>query len=676
MNINIPVADAGMIFKRYRSQLKKLGINILGDLLYHLPFRYDDLRIISKIGDLQTGETVTIQGEVIFIDNIFTKRWKKIQKAKIADNTGQIEVAWFNQPFLSKVIHIGDKISIAGKVDYFSGSLTMQSPEYEIIVGGELLHTARLVPVYPETKGISSKWLRRQIYKTLQDNKQNILEFIPESIIKNNHLLPLLEALEKIHFPHLMKDVVDAKKRLAFDELLLIQLAAMKKRKEWECNLNSPIFKIKPFIDKINMLIESLPFTLTKSQKEALEDIFNDMSTSTPMNRLLEGDVGSGKTIVAAIAMYIAKLNGYQSTLMAPTEILAQQHYDMISKLLCNFDVGVELITGNKKINKNKNENKIDILIGTHALLFQNTYIHNIGFVIIDEQQRFGVTQRSTIRKKGVNPHLLSMTATPIPRTIALTLYGDLDLSILNEMPIGRKKIKTWLVPSEKRNKCYSWIEKEIIENNSQTFIICPFIDESESMQTIKAASKEFDRLKKDIFPNLKIGLLHGKMKSKEKDNILNAFRKKEFDILVATPVVEVGIDISNATIMVIEASERFGLSQLHQLRGRVGRGNKQSYCILFTESTSTSTSTRLKAMENMDQGRDLAELDLRMRGSGELFGTMQHGTRQFKIADFSDNSLIQKTKNEAKIIFNNFKQYPYILEKVNRLIINEVSPD
>ncbi|OGH29457.1 MAG: hypothetical protein A3E40_01900, partial [Candidatus Levybacteria bacterium RIFCSPHIGHO2_12_FULL_37_9] len=587
MDLQTTILEAGGIYKKYASRLEKLNIKRLSDFLFHIPFRYDDYSLISKIGNVQRGEVVTIQGTVVEIKNELTKNWKRLQKAKVQDQTGSIDVIWFNQPYLVNVIRKGENISLSGKIDWYLHKIVLQSPEYEI-GSSETIHTGRLVPVYSETRGVSSKWLRRQIYKILQDNKQKMLEYIPSSILKNNDLISLIEALEQIHFPKKLEYAEKARKRLAFNELFLIQLAALQKRFEWQNKLTSQPLEISRYKKQIEQFWENLPFDLTNAQKKAVSDIFRDLGSTRPMNRLLEGDVGSGKTVVSAIAMYLSFLNGFQSVFMAPTEILAQQHYNTINNLLSPFNVRVEIVTGSKKGRiMNQESNKFDILVGTHAVLGKKINFDKLGLVVIDEQQRFGVEQRAIIRQKGKNPHLLTMTATPIPRTIALTMYGDLDLSYLDEMPKGRKYIKTWLVNREKRNSAYEWIEKQINQTKSQAFIICPFIEESESMQTVRAATKEYGNLKKNIFPNLKLGMLHGKLKAKEKEKVLQDFRDKKTDILVATPVVEVGIDIPNATIMLIEASERFGLAQLHQLRGRVGRGDKQSYCLLFTESKS-----------------------------------------------------------------------------------------
>ncbi len=699
MNLGSPIKEGGKFYKIMASRLEKLGITTFGDFLYHIPSRYEDYSLISSIARIQAGEIVTIQGEIVDIKNELTKNWKRLQKATVADVTGQIDVVWFNQPFLLRVIKKGDRISLSGKIDWFSNKLVLTTPEYELLYEkNRTIHTGRLVPIYPETHGVSSKWLRRQVDKILNDITQNLIEYIPTSIKENNNLIDLKDAIEQIHFPKNKESAVKARERLAFDELFLMQLASLERRKIWEKDLEGSQFSISKFNKQIQAFWEKLPFELTNAQKRAVKDILGDLASKKPMNRLLEGDVGSGKTVVSAIAMYVAYLNGFQSVLMAPTEILANQHYKTILDLLSPLEVHVGLATGSKKIGiknqelgikgkktkKNHNSSFIihnskinfDILVGTHAVLSKNINFDNLGLVVIDEQQRFGVEQRSIIRQKGNNPHVLTMTATPIPRTVALTLYGDLDLSYLDEMPVGRKKIKTWLVPAEKRESAYEWIDRQISQNNDQAFIICPFIEESESLQTVKAATKEYDRLQKEVFKNLKVDLLHGKLKSKEKNAVLQDFKEKKFDILVATPVVEVGIDVPNATIMLIEASERFGLAQLHQLRGRVGRGEKQSYCLLFTESKNPATIQRLKAMERMFVGAQLAELDLKLRGPGELYGTMQHGAKQLKIASFSDFPLIEKTRRVAQNIYPQLTKYPLLQKKLQGITAKQVSPD
>lgn len=681
----MPIDQVSRSYKMYAGKLEKLGITKLQDFLFHIPFRYEDYSLISKIANVQAGETVTIQGTIKEIKNQYTRKFKTLQKAVISDDTGSLSLIWFNQPFLTRVLKTGDSVSLSGKVELDKNKFVLISPNYEVVFNNQTIHTGRLVPIYPETRGVSSKWLRRQVFNILE-KKNEIKDYLPEKLLKENNLINLSDAVYKIHFPNTLEDAKKARERLSFDELFEIQLAALMRKKTWQ----EKEIKKEWTIDnlKINKLIELLPFELTNAQKNAIDDILKDLSSKKAMNRLLEGDVGSGKTIVAAISIYIAFLNGFQSAFMAPTEILAKQHYRTISDLLSPFGVKVGLQTGSSKYQILSRRNKkakiqntkyqildTDILVGTHAVISKKVNFKNLGLVVIDEQQRFGVEQRSIIRQKGNNPHLLTMTATPIPRTVALTMYGDLDLSILDEMPGGRVKIKTWLVPPLKRESAYAWIENQV-KNGNQVFIVCPFIEESESMMTVKAATKEFERLKKDVFLSLNLGLLHGKLKSKEKDEVLNKFRNRKIDILVSTPVVEVGIDIPNATIMLIEEAERFGLAQLHQLRGRVGRGDKQSYCLLFTQSTSPQTLERLKSLETIFSGALLAELDLKLRGPGQIYGTAQHGIPNLKVASFSDFNLIEKTKREAIKILPEINNYPLLLKKVSQINLKQVSPD
>jgi ATP-dependent DNA helicase RecG len=692
MNLQTPLTLASRIYKMYSTRLENLGITTVGDFLFHLPSRYEDYSLVSKTNQIQIGETVTIQGQVLDIKTNYMRggRIKTMQKATVTDDTGSIELTWFNQPFLTKTILPGSTISASGTVQRFGKKLSLSSPEFEILYDGQggAIHTARLIPIYPETKGVSSKWLRRQIHNILEQYESEIHEYMPQTILEKNHFMNLLEALKEVHYPRTLETATQARERLAFDELFLLQLASKTRRDAWEKQKQTQPYEIKKFQKQIEACITSLPFQLTGAQQKAIDEILSDLIKNKPMNRLLQGDVGSGKTVVAAVAMYTAYLNGFQSVLMAPTEILANQHYKSIEKLLSPLGVKVDLVTGSKKyesrIKKKKDEthdssfiiHDSHIIVGTHAVLNEKLQFKNLGLIIIDEQQRFGVEQRGLIKQKGENPHLLTMTATPIPRTVALTMYGDLDLSYLNEMPIGRKKVKTWVVPPEKRDAAYVWIKKQIQETDSQTFIVCPFIEPSESMETVKAVNKEYERLSKDVYNDLHLGLLHGKLKAKEKDEVLQKFKNKEFDILVATPVVEVGIDVPNATIIMIEAAERFGLAQLHQLRGRVGRGEKQSYCLLFTDSRSSLNSQRLKGMETIFSGAELAELDLRLRGPGNLYGTAQHGIPKLKVASFSDQIMIQKARYSADEIFEDLDKYPALKEKINEVTLQIVSPD
>lgn len=663
IKLNTSVSNLYLVGPTYASRLAKLGIITVSDLLHHFPFRYDDFSLISKIAKVQPGETVTICTELISIKNVFTKNGKKMQEAVIADNTGSIHAVWFNQIYLAQTLKIGDKLNLSGKIDFFGHKLVLFSPEYEIIKNpftlrneGQLntIHTGRLVPVYPETYGVSSKWLRSRIASLLPIVIPQIEDFLPEEIRLKNNLITLQSALQTIHFPDSKIDLERAIERLSFDELFLIQLNSLKRKKDWQKETTGPSFEITKYQKKIAEFIQKLPFKLTTAQERVIQEIFVDLDKINPTNRLLQGDVGSGKTVVAAICFYLAYLNGYQSAFMAPTEILANQHYETIKKFLEPLGLKIGLFTSTT--NKIKNliiNDKFNIYIGTHALLSEKIKFNKLGLVVIDEQHRFGVTQRAALQKKGLNPHLITMTATPIPRTIALTLYQELEISVIDEMPIGRQLIKTWVVPAEKRKNAYEWIKKQIIDHQTQAFIICPLIEESETLQTVKSAKYEFEHLSKEVFPKLKLGLLHGRLKSKEKDEVLQKFRNNQINILVSTPVVEVGLDIPNATIILIEASDRFGLAQLHQLRGRVGRSEKSSYCLLFTENTNPQVLTRLKALEKLHIGIKLAELDLKLRGPGDIFGTRQHGIINLKIAKLTDLTLIEKSKKTAKDLIN-----------------------
>lgn len=666
-------------------RLKSLNIFTFWDLLNYFPNRFENYSLISKIGSLQEGELVTVKGQIVDSKNVFTRRGLKIQKVVLADGTGKIEVTWFNQPFLIQIFKKGSFAAISGEVKKFLKTYTLEPRGYEILpsINAPCLHTARLVPIYSEKKNISSRVLRDKIAYVLDNLKKDpnkIDEFLPQEIITYNQLISENEAYFNIHFPDNVDLAEKSEKRLSFDEFFVIQLSARFVRAEWEKEKVQNKFNEdkKQLLEKF---IVNLPFHLTNAQIKATNEILKDLTNNHPMNRFLQGEVGSGKTVVAAIAAYFAYLNGFQTIVMAPTEILATQHYQTITKLFKKYPLKVGIQTGSKKISKKKNELiEHDIIIGTHAIYNQSISFKNVGLVVIDEQHRFGVVQRARLKKKGINPHLLTMTATPIPRTVTLTLYGELDLSVIDEMPVGRIPIKTYLVQKNKRESAYEWIKKEIKKEGIQVFIICPLIEESkvETMKSIKAAKHEFEFLKNNVFQDFKLGLLHGKLKTQEKDLVMKDFKDRKYDILVATSVVEVGIDIPNANIIVIEASERYGMSQLHQLRGRVGRGSKQSYCLIFSESESIDTQKKLKFFTENNDGMKLAEYDLKLRGPGQIFGTRQHGFSNLKIASFHDYNLIKQVKSAINYFMNKYEldKFEDLKKRVNEYQVQLISRD
>ncbi len=674
MDLSTHISKLPFVGDAYATRLTKLGIETIDDLLHHIPFRYNDFRIVTPIARAQIGETVTIHAKVNDFQNIFTKNGKRIQLADVEDESGELQIIWFNQMFLSRVITKGDTFAFSGKIQFYNKKRAMFAPEYEPLNGKDAtLHTGRLVPIYPETAKVSSKWLRSRVNHVLQSMQEEIQEFLPKDVIAQKELLEFAKAVQTVHFPKTLDEVEIARKRLAFDELLLTHLKSLIRKHEWQRQETSHALKFEA--KHANDFIKTLPFELTDSQMRSVEEVFNDLQKKTPMNRLLEGDVGSGKTVVAAAGAFAAFVNGYQSVIMAPTQILAEQHFQTISKLFEPFKARVALATSQTKIDT---FGKTDIFVGTHSLIHKQIKFDKVAFIVIDEQHRFGVAQRKLLTDKAEKrrkaPHVLTMTATPIPRTIALTMYGDLELSVLTELPKGRQKITTWVVPPEKREGAYGWIQKQIDSEHSQAYIVCPLIEESEvdTMKDVKAVKVEFERLKK-VFPKLKLGLLHGKLKAKEKTDILDQFKDGKIDILVSTPVVEVGIDVPNATIMMIEAADRFGLAQLHQLRGRVGRGEKKSYCLLFSDSTSEKTSARLEAMTNTHSGFELAELDLQMRGPGDIFGTKQHGIPDLKIATWSDAELIKETRKVAEEAIANQEKYKRLFNKISseKVVLN-----
>lgn len=659
-----PVAVIPGIGPKYKNLLSKLGVFTIEDLLYHFPFRYDDFSQIKPIRDVQPGELATVQGVLGPVNNIYTKYRKRLTKAVVEDGTGSLDLVWFNSHYLKRTLKPGKTYNFSGKINNFSSKLSLIAPSYEL-AGEKNLNTGRLVPIYPETSGLSSKWIRSKI-KELLDSELPLEEFLPPEILVKERFPKFEEALYSFHFPDSHAQADQAKERFKLEELFIELLKVQQRKHEWSVKLDAKkINRTSKQQEKLQKVIDELPFELTGSQNKALEEVFNDMNHDNPMNRLLEGDVGTGKTIVAVLASHLTYLNGLNVLYMAPTEILAKQHYDTYKSLLEPQGVEVTPLTSatSKKPTKQPH-----IIVGTHALLYKKEF-ENVGLVVIDEQHRFGVEQRAKLVKmnKGDDsPHLLTMTATPIPRTLALTVYGDLEISELDPIPEKRKKIITKIIPEKKRDEAFEWIKKK----NEQTFIVCPFIEESyhENLENVKAATVEFERLQDGVFKDLNMGLLHGKLTSKQKREVVEKFESGETQVLVSTPVIEVGIDIPEATIMVIESGDRYGLASLHQLRGRVGRGDKTGYCFVFTGSYSKSAYKRLKHLEEKNNGLELAEIDMKMRGHGDLYGTMQHGFKRFRVARLSDVETLEKAKNYADKFFPDLEGRKPLLEKIYRV--------
>ncbi len=684
-HLNTLLSQISLIEKKYLKKLERLGLKSVRDFLYFFPSRYEDFSKTAKIADLRVGETATIEGKVKSIQNIRT--WKKrlfLTEALVEDKTGSVRIVWFNQPFLTRNIKREEIFRFSGKMNSDSYGLYFSNPSYEI-ARRTPTNTGRLVPIYPETQGITSRWLRWKISQLLKIYSKKIPEIIPGAILKRQKLIGAQEAIRELHFPSNPESVKAAQKRLAFEEMFLIQLTVVRARRDWDQSRAAKI----PFDEKlIKNFVDSLPFRLTNAQRKAAFQILKDLEKAHPMNRLLEGDVGSGKTVVAAIAALEVMTAGHQTAILAPTEVLARQHFETFGKILKGFSQKIGLLTNSEsrtfwKKNTKKNflgkikRGDINILVGTHALIQKSVEFKNLALVIIDEQHRFGVEQRAYLQKQAAaikdglqntTPHLLSMTATPIPRTLALAFFGNLDISLLDELPKGRKKIITKIVAPANRERVYEFIRCEI-EKGRQAFFIFPLIEESEKISG-RAATEEYKKLSEKIFPNLRVGLLHGRMKPKDKDTIMRNFKDKELDILISTSVIEVGVDVPNSTIMVIEGSERFGLAQLHQFRGRVGRSKYQSYCFLFTDSSSATTNKRLKALLESEDGFALAEKDLEIRGPGEFLGTRQSGLADAAMRHLSDVKLIQQARIEAQSLFEfdpKLEKFPVLKETLEK---------
>jgi len=653
------------------SKLAILGVRTVGDLIDNYPRRYDDYSSFLPTNQLKPGP-VTIQAKIGQVKGRYVRRGMHITEAVASDESGSVRLIWFNQPYRAGAIKHGADYFIAGEYQLGRGRFSILNPSVEL-VSDFPVNTARIIPIYRETKGLKSAQIRKLVREAIQ-NISDLPEHLPDWLLKEQDLVVYARAVTEMHFPSGAKALGLAKKRLGFEEIFQLALAALINKYELTKNKSLAI----PFSEKLAKdFVGKLPFKLTDAQRKVIWRIYQDMAKTQPMNRLVEGDVGSGKTVVAAMAALMAMEEGFQVAFMAPTEILARQHADTLLNLLSSVGHGdqVSLLIGGLKpaakelAQKKIASGEIKLIVGTHALISEKVDMHKLGLIIIDEQHRFGVEQRKKLQAKaGHMPHVLHMTATPIPRSLALTLYGELDISVLDEMPPGRQEIITKIISPNARKPLYTQIDKELAVGR-QMFVVCPLITDTELSRGL-SVEEVYEKLAKHDFKHRKVALLHGRMKSAEKDKVMRGFMAKDYDILVSTTVIEVGVDVPNATIMMIEGAERFGLAQIHQLRGRVGRGANQSYCFLIL-SDSKAPSRRLRALETMSDGFKLAELDLRLRGPGAIYGTMQHGALDLRVAQLSDTKLIAAARNAAQDFIErkeNLKKYQHLNTKVSAL--------
>ena len=649
MNLQTSLEKVKGVGAKTAEQFSVAGIETVGDLISFLPRRHEDFTEISKIADIHPGKA-TIRARCEKVATRPVRRGLRITTAVLEDDTGKLQAVWFNQPYREAQLKTGEEFFFSGEFEFNYNKYQLTNPSAEKVGDIVPVQTERLLPVYRAVKGLKSQVVRK-VLNELRPLMSMLPETLPSSVVQSEKLVPRSAAILEMHFPKDQKEIAEARERLAFEELFQLLLASQLNRQEnakligWHIPFDQHV---------VAEFVKQLPFDLTSAQRRAAWDIIQDFERKTPMNRLLQGDVGSGKTVVAGLAARQAAHAGFQSALMAPTEILANQHAETLAKLLMPFGVSVGLLTGSVKGASRKTlyeqiaTGAVDVVVGTHALIQSPVKFHKLGFVVIDEQHRFGVKQRQELLDKSIHmPHLLAMTATPIPRSLALTVYGELDVSVLNELPKGRKPIKTKIWSPNSREQLYQLVDVELSAGR-QAYVICSLIDENPDNE-IKSVEAEHKKLQNSIFKHRRIGLLHGKMKSDEKDVVMTKFALGEYDILVSTTVVEVGVDVPNSTVMVIENADRFGLSQLHQLRGRVGRSSHQSYCYLVM-SDSSKPSQRLKEIEKSSDGFYLAEVDLKLRGPGEIYGRAQHGALNLQIATLSDTKLIARAQRQAKL--------------------------
>ncbi|MGC9397779.1 MAG: ATP-dependent DNA helicase RecG [Anaerolineae bacterium] len=632
--------------------LERLDVRTIRDLLFLFPRRYDDYSTLKTIDRLEYGEQVTVIASVGEAGGRRTRGGRYLFKALLIDGTGTLEVTWFNQPYLEQQIKRGMQIVVRGTVDEYLGRLTMTAPEWERVDRRDL-KVARILPVYPTTEGLTSRWLRKLMRRALSAWADRVADPLPPTLRREHDLLPLPQALWGVHLPKNAAHLKAARRRLAFEEVLYLQLGLLQQKRRWKAQ---PGYVIEPPPEYTQALVDALPYELTEAQRRSLNEMSADMLSGKPMNRLLQGDVGSGKTVVAALLMAVTVYQGYQAALMAPTEILAEQHYQSLGQLFESFPEprpSIRLLSGSVQGEEREDlyaqlaAGELDVVVGTHALIQEEVQFAKLAFVVIDEQHRFGVEQRGALRQKGYNPHLLVMTATPIPRSLELTIWGHLDVSVLDEMPPGRKPVKTRVLTLRELERAYGFIRSQV-EKGRQAFIIYPLVEESGKIDA-PSAVEAHRQLQEEVFPDLRVGLLHGRLSSEEKERVMTEFARGALDVLVATSVVEVGIDVPNASVILIDGAERFGLSQLHQFRGRVGRGEHPSYCLLLARNHSENAVERLQAMESTTDGFVLAEKDLEMRGPGEFLGTRQSGLPTLPLAMQADTRLLHEARTAAE---------------------------
>lgn len=675
-----PVSAIQGVGEARSEQLARLGIHTFYDLIWHLPRRHDDFSLVQQISDIQAGDSLAV---VASLSNVFQRKLamnRTLLQATFHDGSGSLRATWFNQPWKARELKEGKLYRLMGKVDLYMGHKTLSSPEIEQ-VRTKALAKGSILPVYPLTEGLRSSQLNRLIQKALDYAGAGLEDPLPETLRQEHHLIELLSALWQIHAPQSMEELQSARRRLAFDELFFIQLGVQRRRQLLQASTAQPL----AYDESAQATFKAaLPFTLTAAQERTLDEIRRDIQRTVPMSRMVQGDVGSGKTVVAAGAMYAAALNRTQSALLAPTQILAEQHHRGLSRVFAHLrradgqPVQVALLTGRVTGNERAQilagleSGEIDIVVGTTALIQEGVLFNDLAFVVIDEQHRFGVAQRGNLRSKGRDdgqvllPHLLVMSATPIPRSLALTIYGDLDISVINELPPGRQEVKTKHFMPAERERLYSFLRREV-QAGRQGYIVYPLVEESDSLEA-GAAVEAYERLSKQIFPECRLGLLHGRLSGKEKDEVMQRFADRELDILVSTTVIEVGIDVPNASVIYIEDAERFGLAQLHQLRGRVGRGAHQSYCGLISPARNSAAQERINALVETNDGFKLAEKDLELRGPGEFLGTRQSGLPDLRMAQLSDTEILSTAQQAAANLFAqdpDLSRHPQLRAKV-----------